>query len=71
MQSGFLVCTTMHFKGSQHFYVRSLKAEHFCRPDPTVSGQAQNMKNAQLMTACERLLNLMQEFLIKDRNFAA
>lgn len=30
-------------------------------------GQAQNMMNAQLMTACERLLKFVQEFFIKDK----
>lgn len=68
IESDFPACTTEHFKGSKHFCVRSMKAEHFCRPDPMNSGQAQNMMNAQLMTTRERSLKFMQEFFIKDKN---
>lgn len=67
-ESDFPACTTDHFKGSKCFCVRSMKAEHFCWPDPMISGQAQNMMTAQLMTTRERLLKFMQEFFIKDKN---
>lgn len=68
IESGFPVCTTEHFKSSKHFCVRCMKTKHFRRPDPMISGQAQNMTNAQLMTAHERSLKFMQEFFIKNRN---
>lgn len=45
-----------------------MKAEHFYRPDPMISGQAQNIMNAQLMTTHEKSLKFMQEFFIKDKN---
>jgi len=45
-----------------------MKAKHFCRPDPMISDQAQNMMNAQLMTTHERSFKFMQEFYIKDKN---
>lgn len=67
IESDFPACTTEHFKGSEHFCVRSMKAKHFCT-DPMISGQAQNITNAQLMTTHEKSLKFMQEFFIKDKN---
>lgn len=65
IESDFPACTTEHFKGSKHFCVRTMKANHFCRSGPMISGQVQNMMNTQLMTTHERSLKCMQEFFIK------